>query len=267
MTDPNDTQALPDLDGRTEQGTEIPLGEAEAREEASTSSQDDTDDIAPYIHHRSVWRRLVLAAPFLALVVMSLGGTVFTLIDTPKHPPRPLLQPPVKPVKGPIDGTYRVDRYRGEGITRMPDGKVSAPTPKYSTVETEWWGFQSACPPPSCIAVGTRLDNTTHTQVAARLAPDLAENKKMQSFRLVNGQWVSDPPYRVPQDCAAGLPGHNVWRFSMELMQRPDGTLRGQESDLIESSECGAAGTVVTTPIVATRIGDLPGGLPPLKTK
>jgi hypothetical protein len=89
----------------------------------------------------------------------------------------------------------------------------------------------------------------------------------MQSLRLVNGQWISDPPNRVPQNCAAGKPGHDIWRFTMEFMQLADGTLKGQESDLIESNECGRAGTVVTRPIVATRIGDLPSGLPPLKAK
>jgi serine/threonine-protein kinase len=89
----------------------------------------------------------------------------------------------------------------------------------------------------------------------------------MQSLRLVNGHWVSDPPDRVPQDCAAGKPGHDIWRVTMEFMQLADGTLKGQESDLIESNGCGRAGTVVTKPIVATRIGDLPAGLPPLRTK
>ncbi len=258
MTDPNDTQAAPYLDDQTEEGTEIALGEAEAREEAPT--QEDTDEGTPYIHHRSVRQRLAEALVLSLLLFVLVGGSVLALVNTLKHPPRTLVQP----AKGPIEGTYRVDRYRGEGTTRTPDGNISAPTSEDSTVETEWWAFQSSCQPPSCIAVGTRLDNTTHTQV---VAPDLAENKKMQSLHLVNGQWVSDPPNRVPQDCAAGMPGHNVWRFSMELTQLADGTLKGREYDSIESSECVRVGTVATTPIVATRIGDLPAGLPPLKTK
>ena len=202
-------------------------------------------------------------ATLSALVFMWLGGGVLTLISTLKQPPRPL----APPVKGPIDGTYRFDRYRGESTTRAPDGNVLAAAPKYSIVETEWWALQSACPPPSCMAVGTRLDNTTHTQIAAQLAPGVGQNEKIQSLRLVNGQWVSDPPNRLPQDCAAGTPGHDMRRSTMELVQLANGTLKGQESDLIESNECGHAGTLVTTPIVATRVGDLPRGLPPLKTK
>jgi hypothetical protein len=256
VTDPNDTQAAPDRNDRTEQSTEIALGEAETGDAASEWSQDDTDDI---VLHSPVWKRLILAATLSAITFMLVGGSVWTLISAHTHPTPPLVQPPVKPVKGPIDGTYRVDR--------TTDGKISAPAPKGSTVETEWWAFQSACAPPSCTAVGTRLDNTTHTQIAARLAPGIGENEGTQSLRLVNGQWVSDPPNRMPQDCAAGKPGRDMWRFTMELIQLADGTLKGQESDLIESNECGRAGTVVTTPLVATRIGDLPNGLPPLKTR
>jgi hypothetical protein len=262
VTDPNDTQAAPDLDGRAEQSTEIAPGVAETDEAASAWSQDDTDD-TPYIHHSPRWQRIVLATTLSLLVFMIIGGSVWTIITTATHPKRPNVQPPAK---GPIDGTYRVDLYRGEGTTRTPDGKISAPAPKSSTVETEWWAFQSACPQPSCIAVGTRLDDTTHTRIAARLAPGQAENQEMQSLRLVNGQWVSDPSDRVPQDCAAGKPGQAVRRLNVELMQLGDGTLKGQESALVESYECSSAGTLVTTPVVATRIGDLPSGLPPLKT-
>ena len=264
MTDPSDTQAAPDLDGREEQSTEIASGAAETGEAASAWSQDDAEDIVPYIRDSPVWKRVLLAATLGLLLFGFFAGTVLELLNAPKHPSQPPVQPPVK---GPIDGAYRVDRYRGAGTTRTPDGKMSAPAPKSVTVETEWWAFQSACSPSSCTAVGTRLDDTTHTQIAARLAPGQAENKDMQSLRTVSGQWVSDPPYRVPQDCAAGMPGHAMWRFTVALTQFGDGTLKGQESVLVESNECGGAGTVVTTPLVATRTGDLPNGLPPLKTK
>jgi hypothetical protein len=261
VTDPKDTQAAPDLDDRAEKSTEIPPDEAETDEAESPGSQDDSDDIVL----RSVRRqRVKQAAVFGYVALFFVGGTVMSLILALRHPPRPSVQPPVK---GPIDGTYRVDLYRGEGTTRTPDGKISAPAPQHSTVETEWWAFQSACPTPSCIAVGTHLDNTTHTEIAAGPAPDLTDIKKTQSLRLVNGQWVSDPPDRVPQDCASGTPGHDIWRFTVELMQLGDGTLKGQKSDLVESNECGRGGTLVTTPIVATRIGDAPSGLPPLNAK
>lgn len=63
----------------------------------------------------------------------------------------------------------------------------------------------------------------------------------MQSLRLVNGQWFNDPPVRVPHDCAAGKLGHDTWRITVQLMQLANGTLKGQESDLIESNECGRA--------------------------
>jgi serine/threonine protein kinase, bacterial len=266
VNDPSDTQAAPDSDDRTEQTTKIAPGAAETGEAASawSQSQDDAEDIVPYIHDSPVWKRVILAATLSALLFGLLAGTVLQLLDARKHPSQPPIQPSVK---GPIDGTYRVDRYRGAGTTRTPDGKMTGPAPKSNTVETEWWAFQSACSPSSCTATGTRLDDTTHTQIAARLAPGQAENKEMQSLRTANGQWVSDPPYRVSKDCAAGMPGHAMWRFTVAFTQFGDGTLKGQESALIESNECGTAGTVVATPLVATRTGDLPGGLPPLKTK
>jgi serine/threonine protein kinase, bacterial len=249
VTDPEDAQAASD-------------------EAAPAWSQDDTDDSVPYVQHSPVWRRLVLAGAWGAIAFLLLGGSVLTLIGALKHPPRPTVNPPAKSARGPIDGTYRVDRYPGEATTRTPDGKVSASAPGYSSAETEWWAFQSACPTPSCIAAGTRLDDTTHTQIAAGLVPGQAEHKELQSLRLVNGQWVIDPPYLVPQDCAAGIPGQDILqRLTLELTQLGDGTLKGQESALAESNECGSAGTVVTTPVVATRIGDVPSGLPPLKTK
>jgi len=243
---------------------EVSQSQAEAPKAALTSSQDDSDDIVPDIHHRSVWHRFKEATGLSLILILFFGGTVVTLLNIAKHPPRPPVQ---SSVKGPIDGTYRIDRYRGEPTTRAPDEKILAAGPKSGIVETQWWAFQSACLPPSCIAVATRLDDATHTQIAARLAPGQAENKGIQSLRLVNGQWVSDPPNRMPQDCAAGKPGRDMWRLTTELTQLADGTLKGQESDLIESNECGRAGIVVTTPLVATRIGDLPTGLPPLKTK
>jgi serine/threonine protein kinase, bacterial len=245
VTDPEDTQAAPD-------------------EAASAWSQDDTDDSVPYVHHDPVWRRLALAGAWATIPFLVIGGSVLTLVGALKHPPRPSVQPPAK---GPIDGTYRVDRYTGQSTTRTPDGKISAPATQSGAVETEWWAFQSACPPPSCIAAGTRLDDTTHTQIAAGLASGQAEHKELQSLRLVNGHWVSDPPSRVQQNCKAGIPGHDMRLLTMELMQLGDGTLKGQVSDLVQSNECGRAGTVVTTPIVATRIGDLPSGLPPLNAK
>ena len=264
MTDPNEIQAAPGLNDRTEQSSKTPRHAAEARDAASTWPQGDADDIVPAVHYRSDRQRLKQAAALILLLVMCLGGTALTFFSAIVHPLRPRAE---QSVKGPIDGTYRVDRYRGEGTRRTPDGTVTAAAPNYSTVETEWWAFQSVCPPPSCIAVGTRLDNTTHTQVAARLVRGVGESENAQSLRLVKGRWVSDPPNRVPQDCAAGMPGHATLSVTVEFTQLGDGTLKGRESDLVELSECGSAGTVVTMPIVATRTGDLPSALPPLKTK
>jgi hypothetical protein len=257
VTDPNDVQDDPDLDGRTGESTEAAPGEADADGAASPDSRDETDDI---VVRDSRWKRLLLATILSVTALMLVGVPIGTLINALTHPAPPGVQPPVKPAKGPIDGTYR--------FTRTADGKTPAPALSDGTSETEVWAFQSACTPQaSCTAVGTRLGDTTHNQIAARVAPGKGETERTQSLSLVNGQWISDPPIRMPQDCPAGWPGRDIWSFTMEFTQLADGTLNGQESDLIESNECGRAGTIATLPLVATRVGDVPGGLPPLKAK
>ena len=42
---------------------------------------------------------------------------------------------------------------------------------------------------------------------------------------------------------------------------QPDGTLRGVETHTILTSECGTQGTVYRTPMVVTRVGDVPPGV------
>jgi len=150
VTDADDTPAAPDLNDRTEQRTEIVPGEAEAGEAeaddaAMALSQVDADGIDLPTDHRSFWQRVILGTVLFLMLVALLCGTVRAVINTPKHPPRPPGHAPVKPVNGPIDGPNRVDRYRGEGTTRTPDGKVSVPAPRCSTIETGWWAFPAAC--------------------------------------------------------------------------------------------------------------------------
>jgi hypothetical protein len=115
MTDPGDVQA----------------DETETNDAASAEEQDDTDDIV-VTHSR--WRRLIQVATLSLITFMLIGVPLWTLINALTHPAAPVVQPPVKPAKGPIDGTYRV--------TRSPGGNTSAHALSEGTVETEWWAFQ-----------------------------------------------------------------------------------------------------------------------------
>jgi serine/threonine-protein kinase len=44
----------------------------------------------------------------------------------------------------------------------------------------------------------------------------------------------------------------------MSYQPQPDGTLRGVGTTIVLTNECGHQGSVYKTPVVATRIGDVP---------
>jgi serine/threonine-protein kinase len=225
-------------------------------------SQADADEVVPYIKRRSYWRWAASAATVLAGV-----GAALVLFHKPAAPTaHPTAAPPPPPPKGPIDGAYRVDHYRGEGVIRMPNGYVTKADAETSTVATEWWALQSQCDPHSCTAVGTRLDDDTHHTAANKSVPKLPAGEATQTLQLINGQWRSTSHNIIKQECASSH-DQETWHWSLELYPLPDGTLKGQETDVIESNECHTLGKTVTTPTVATRIGDLPPGLPPVKAK
>lgn len=225
-----------------------------ANTEALAWSQAETDEVIPYVERVSRSRWAVLAA---ALLTLAVAVTLVLLHHEPS--PRPLAQhePPPPPPRGPIDGSYRVDHYRGQGVIRTPSGTISAAGPAYSTVDTEWWAFQSQCASQPCTAVGTRLDDDTHQRAAIARTPNLPAGEATQTLRVIDGQWRSDHPNKVQQACV-GAAGSDTWQWSIELTQLPDGTLKGQETDIVESNECSSVGNVITTPVVATRIGEPP---------
>lgn len=227
-------------------------------------SQAVTDEVVPYVKSGSRSRWALLAA---ALLILAVAAT-FMLLHKPTPATAPTPAPPAPsavappPPPGPIDGSYRVDHYRGQAVIRTPSGSVSTVGAAYSTVDTEWWAFKSTCTPHGCTAAGTLLDSDTHRH-AARVTPDMPAAEMQQGLRLLDGQWRSASPNRVSQPCAAGTTGSDTWAWSIELTQLPDGTLKGQETDVVESNGCSSVGNVITTPVVATRIGEIPSDLPP----
>lgn len=247
--------------------TEVVVDSTKTQAEALAWSAGDTDEVVPYSEHRSLLYRLgPAAAMVLALVAAGATVTLFVGRDKPA-PPGPAAHPaPPPPPRGPIDGTYRIDHYRGEGVIRMPDGYTTSADAETSTVATEWWALQSHCGPNSCTATGTRLDDNTHQAAAIKGTPNLPAGETTQTLQLINGQWQSTSRNTIKQECASSH-DQETWRWSLELYPLPDGTLKGQEIDVIESNECRTIGKTVKTPTVATRVGDLPPGLPPLNAK
>jgi serine/threonine protein kinase, bacterial len=149
-----------------------------------------------------------------------------------------------------LDGTYQLTydqtKRTGNGVQIRHDGPA-----------TDWWAFHSACTSNGCAATGTQLDDSNH-QVASTV-----DGGQTDSLRFVGGYWQG-----APQQERVGCtqPNGQVNATQQEtvawsLAPQADGTLRGTEIETVLSNECGAQGAVVRTPVVATRVGDVPAGV------
>ena len=149
-----------------------------------------------------------------------------------------------------LDGTYQLTydqtKRTGNGVQIRHDGPA-----------TDWWAFHSACTSNGCAATGTQLDDANH-QVAST-----ADGGQTDSLRYVGGYWQG-----APQQDRVGCtqPNGQVNATQQEtvawsLAPQADGTLRGTKTETVLSNECGAQGAVVRTPVVATRVGDVPAGV------
>jgi serine/threonine protein kinase, bacterial len=146
----------------------------------------------------------------------------------------------------PLSGSYRLDYDRAKqssnGVIRTNGG------------DTTWWAFSSACTAAGCAATGTKLDDTSH-QIAKGTGTG---NTGVLHF--VDGRWQSEPR-PIPAQCrkARGAPMVTqsetvVWTLTPE----PDGTLRGVQTQAVQSNECGSQGATLRIPVVAARTGDAP---------
>jgi len=149
----------------------------------------------------------------------------------------------------PLNGSYRLDYDRSKqtsnGVIRNNGG------------DTTWWAFSSACTASGCAATGTKLDEANH-QMAKTTG---SANTGVLHF--VDGHWQSEPR-QLQAQCqkARGAPMVNqsetvVWSLTPE----PDGTLRGVQSQTVQSNECGSQGATLRVPVVASRTGDVPPGV------
>lgn len=149
-----------------------------------------------------------------------------------------------------LDGTYRLDYNRSKRTTNG--------TPiRHDGVDTNWWAFHSVCTNNGCAATGVQLDDANHQAVST------ADGGQTDVLRFVAGYWQGAPqqervscrqqngPVRATQEETV----------SWSLAPQPDGRLRGVETETVRSNECGAQGSVLRVPVVATRVGDIPAGL------
>ncbi len=146
----------------------------------------------------------------------------------------------------PLNGSYRLDYDRAKqtsnGVIRTSGGATS------------WWAFSSACTATGCAATGTKLDDTSH-QMAKTTGTGNAG-----VLHFVDGHWQAEPR-QVQAQCRTTRNGPMstqsetvVWTLTPE----PDGTLRGVQTQTVQSNECGSQGATLRIPVVASRTGDVP---------
>lgn len=73
-----------------------------------------------------------------------------------------------------------------------------------------------------------------------------------------NGRWQQSAPYILgPQPCADGI-DVDIKTYQWSLVPRSDGTMSGVSTAAVATDECGMKGTVVKTPFMGERTGDVP---------
>ena len=148
-----------------------------------------------------------------------------------------------------LNGAYRLDYDRAK---QSSNGVIPN-----NGAQTSWWAFNSACTSTGCAATGTKLDNVNHQ------AAKTTGTGNTGVLHFVDGHWQSTPR-ELQTQCRAAHGAQTstqsetvVW----SLTPQPDGTLRGVQTQTVQSNECGAQGAMLRIPVVATRVGDVPPGV------
>lgn len=170
-----------------------------------------------------------------------------TVADPATVPAAPPTNPALAPLfGGPVlEGTFRVDYDQAHETAN------GAPTTGTDPGFSEWWAFHSSCTTSDCVATGSRLVDTNH-QAAAGVPWVL-------HFHFADSHWQTTPYLRPPEPCGGtNGPVTDTSTASWSLDSRPDGTLRGVQTVTVLTNECGLQGLVFRTPMVVTRVGDVP---------
>jgi serine/threonine protein kinase, bacterial len=174
----------------------------------------------------------------------------FTAIRTGDVPPGVVVADPstvsvrpasAAPVAGPVlDGTYRFDI---EALnTTYSDG-----SPKGGGANgSRWFALRSTCTAAGCASTAAVLDNANHQEPTGTALV----------FLFTNGHW-EDNKHPTRTSCGTAGAEHTT-TLTWDLVPQPDGTLRGVMVITYKSNECGRQGLVMTTPVVATRVGPVP---------
>jgi len=193
------------------------------------------------------------AAAAVALTVAGVGGYAFiSQRNTTATPADAVADAPPQAV---LDGVYRLDWDPSK--SRMN----GAPHPDAAGASTyvQHWAMRSACTPDGCVATAVRLDNDNLQNQDA--------SGDTNTVVFDGDQWRTAPRhFRTPQPhCILGDntvgPGAESSIEVSTLAPQADGTLRGVTTSTTTTNECGFGGNVVDWPLVATRVGDVPGSI------
>jgi serine/threonine-protein kinase len=146
----------------------------------------------------------------------------------------------------PLNGTYRLDYDRAKqtsnGVIRTNGG------------DTTWWALSSACTASGCAATGTKLDEATHTYAKSTGTGNAGV------LHYIDGHWQSEPR-QLQAQCRKGREAPILTQSETvvwSLTPEPDGTLRGVQTQTVQTNECGSQGATLRIPVVACRTGDVP---------
>src|SRR6201996_8253337 len=147
-----------------------------------------------------------------------------------------------------LNGAYRLDYDRAK---QSSNGVIPN-----NGAQTSWWAFNSACTSTGCAATGTKLDNASHQAAKATGTG----NTGVLHFVAGHGQ---SAPRELQTQCRAARGAQSTQSETVvwSLTPQPDGTLRGLQTQTVQSNECGAQGAVLRIPVVAPRVGDVPPGV------
>lgn len=216
-----------------ESETQIALGPAFS----SPVVQQEPTTAAPTEKRRNRTRIFVAAAAAIAVVV-AVSVTIYEIKSRDNSISIP--------AAAKLDGTYRLDF---DGSKATINGAPSNVKKGWNT----WWALRSSCTAKGCVAAGTQLDDNNHQVTQTEGGGDRA------LFRFLDGRWqeVAD---RTWDRCEAPKSKATVMAV-LSVKPQPDGTFKGSETDTVIGNECGTQGQVTTTPVVATRTGNVPPGV------
>ncbi len=248
MFDEDATQASAppgDAPPTTELGPAIATAAAQAWSDGT-----DTLPVADYEPDRPRWWPI---GAIVSAILTVTGGAAAAILWLGHHPGRSspeaesvAVAPAPTITPGPLNGIYRFDWHDSQAIIRMADGSVEPVTA--TGVDSLWFAMRSTCKDGVCTSTHVRVDADSHSQ------SDLT--KGIYTMTLINGQWHARP--EIGHTRCATRPGEETSEITYTLTPLPDGTLTGQEVHTVTTNECGVGGMVRTTPVSATRVGDVP---------